>query len=98
MKTFTYNDITFGVEKAGDGYDITKGAAVVAAGLFKGVAAAEAEAKAEALVKTIYPVGIKSVPPDVTHPTMIGDLKIVPPDVGHSTFIYWNKDSVNQAY
>lgn len=98
MKTFTYNDIKFGVEKVGDGWDITKGAAVVATGLFKGVAAADAEAKAEKLVKTIYPVGIKCVPPDTAHPTMIGDLKIVPPDVGHSTFIYWNKDSVTQAY
>ena len=52
-------------------------------------------ARAMALIKTIFPVGIKSVGPDVAHPNTIGDLKIVGPDVTHPNFIYWNKDSVS---
>ena len=47
MKSFTYNDMQFTVEKAGNAWDIKNGAAIVAAGLFPGVVDADAEAKAE---------------------------------------------------
>lgn len=98
MKNFTYNDLTFSIAKSGDGWDLSyqSGAAapaLVGTGLFQGVAEGEVEAKAKALAKSIFPVGIKIVGPDVTHPTMIGDLKLVGPDVTHPNFIYWNKDS-----
>lgn len=96
MKSFTYNDKEFTVEKAGNAWDIKSGNALVAAGLFPGVADADAEAKAVALVKTIYPVGMKSVGPDTTHPIYFGDLKIIGPDVTHPNFIYWNKESSSQ--
>jgi len=93
MKSFTYNDMEFTVEKAGSSWDIKCGKAVVATGLFAGVADAEAEAKAVALVKTIFPVGMKIVGPDVSHPLTVGDIKYFPPDVAHPSFVYWNKDS-----
>jgi hypothetical protein len=69
----------------------------VGAGLFPGLSDADAEARAIALVRTVFPVGVKTVGPDVTHPNMIGDLKIVGPDVGHPNFIYWNTDSTSFA-
>jgi hypothetical protein len=43
-----------------------------------------------ALVRTVFPVGIKIVGPNVSHPNMVGDLKIIDPDVSHPNFIYWN--------
>jgi len=100
MKTFTYNDTEFSVEPAGVGWDISRkspdgGTALVGASLFAGVPASDAEARARSLVKTIYPVGVKSVGPDVAHPNMIGDLKIVGPNVTHPNFIYWDKDSTS---
>jgi hypothetical protein len=55
----------------------------------------EVEAKAKTLVKTMFPVGVKSIGPDVAHPNMIGDLKIIGPDITHPNFIYWNKDSTS---
>jgi hypothetical protein len=94
---FTYNDLQFTVEKGAKGWDIRRGAALVASSLFPDLAQAEAEAKALELVKIVYPVGVRSVGPDVSHPHTIGDLKIVGPDVGHPNFIYWNKDSVSSA-
>ena len=98
MKTFTYNDTEFSVEQAQGRWDISyKKAdgkpAFVGAGLFAGVSGDEIEAKALALIKSIFPVGIRVVGPDVTHPNLIGDLKIVGPDVTHPNFIYWDKDS-----
>ena len=100
MLNFKYNDLQFTVEKSGAAWDLTyqlpNGAtALAAAGLFPGLSEQEAGAKAQALVKTVFPVGIKTVGPDVTHPNTIGDLKIVGPDVTHPNFIYWNKDSVS---
>lgn len=100
MATFKYNDMAFTVEAAGTAWDILRAlpggaTAVVGTGLFAGAAAADAEAKGLALVKAIYPVGIKVVGPDVAHPNMIGDLKIVGPDVTHPNFIYWDKDSAS---
>ena len=100
MSTFKYNDTEFTVTAAGQAWDIARtlpngGAALVGAGLFAGAAAADALARALALVKTIYPVGIKVVGPDVAHPNMIGDLKIVGPDVTHPNFIYWDQDSAS---
>ncbi len=100
MKTFIYNDTEFSVAAAGTAWDISRKdaggkSALVGAGLFPGQAAAEAEARALALVKSIYPVGVRIVGPDVAHPNMIGDLKIVGPDVTHPNFITWNKDSTS---
>lgn len=98
MKSFTYNDIDFSLENADGrwsiGYSKTNGQqAIVAAGLFAGLPESEAEAKARVLVKAIFPVGIRIVGPDTTHPNLIGDLKIVGPDVTHPNFIYWDKES-----
>ena len=98
MKTVFYNDTEFSVVPSGKAWDIGRKLpdgtfALVGAGLFAGLPADAATTRALALVKTVYPVGIKSVGPDVAHPNMIGDLKIVGPDVTHPNFIYWDKDS-----
>jgi hypothetical protein len=100
MANFTYNDMEFAVNAAGAAWDILRmlpggASAVVGTGLFAGASAADAQTKGLALVKAIYPVGIKVVGPDVAHPNMIGDLKIVGPDVTHPNFIYWDQDSVS---
>ena len=100
MRNIAYNDMQFSVEKRDDRWDINclqpdGSSAIAGAGLFPGLSESEAEARALALIKTIFPVGIKSVGPDVTHPNTIGDLKIIGPDVTHPNFIYWNKDSVS---
>jgi len=100
MPTLTYNDLTFTVAPRDDRWDISYAlpggaSALAGAGLFAGLPEAEATVRALALIKTIFPVGIKSVGPDVTHPNTIGDLKIIGPDVTHPNFIYWNKDSVS---
>ena len=100
MTTFTYNDMQFTVEQRDGRWDISYAlpggkSAVAATGLFPGLAEGEAEARALALIRTIFPVGVKSVGPDVSHPNTIGDLRIVGPDVTHPNFIYWNKDSVS---
>lgn len=101
MKSFSYNDLIFSVEKSGMGWDITYKATPSAApafagtGLFQDAAEGDVETKAKSLVKSMFPVGIRIVGPDTTHPTMIGDLKIVGPDVTHPNFIYWNKDSTS---
>ena len=96
MKSFTYNDMEFTVEKVGAAWDIKCGKAIVATGLFAGVADADAEAKAVALAKTIFPVGVKVVGPDVAHPITVGDIKYFPPAVSLPNFVYWNADSSSQ--
>ncbi|MDR3423503.1 MAG: hypothetical protein P4M13_00275 [Alphaproteobacteria bacterium] len=98
MTIFPYNDKEYTVRQSG--YDICRlmpdgSCAFVGVNLFQGMTAAEAEAKAKALVKSINPVGVKVVGPDVTRPNMIGGLKIVGPDVTRSNFVYWDKDSVS---
>lgn len=97
MKSFTYNDMNFSVEKSSNGWDISYQAgaatAFVGTGLFKDATETDVEAKAKSLVKSIFPVGIKIVGPDTSHPNMIGDLKIVGPDTTHPNFIYWDKQS-----
>jgi hypothetical protein len=100
MDKFTYNDMEFTVAPSGQAWDILRklpngGDALVGAGLFPGTAANDASPRALALVKSIYPVGVRIVGPDVAHPNMIGGLKIVGPDVSHPNFIYWDKDSVS---
>lgn len=100
MKTVIYNDIEFSIDKAGSAWNITRrlpngATAVVGAGLFADLSDADAEKRAQALVATIFPVGIRIVGPDVNHPNMIGDLKIIGPDVAHPNFIYWNKASTS---
>jgi hypothetical protein len=71
--------------------------AVVGSCLFKGLSEADAGTRALALVRTVFPVGIKIVGPNVAHPNMVGNLKIIGPDVSHPNFIYWNKDSTSFA-
>jgi len=98
MSSFVYNDTTFSIEPAGAGWDITRNVsghspALVGAGLFAGATADEARTRAQALVHSIYPVGIKLVGPDVAHPNTVGDLRIVGPNVGHPNFIHWGQDS-----
>ena len=100
MKSILYNDMQFSVEKRDDRWDITYklpngSSAIAGTGLFAGLPESEVGTRALALIKTVFPVGIKSVGPDVTHPNTIGDLKIVGPDVTHPNFIYWDKDSVS---
>jgi hypothetical protein len=100
MQSIIYNDMQFSVEKRDDRWDISYqlpngSSAIAGSGLFAGLSESEAGPRALALIKTIFPVGIKSVGPDVTHPNTIGDLKIIGPDVTHPNFIYWNKDSVS---
>jgi hypothetical protein len=100
METIHYNDMQFSVEKSGAGWDIIckrqdGSRAIAGAGLFAGLPDSDVAAQALALIKTVFPVGIRCVGPDVTHPLTIGDLKIVGPDVTHPSFIYWNKDSVS---
>jgi hypothetical protein len=100
MQPIRYNDMDFAVEKAGEKWDIlcTRAdgtVAIAASGLFAGLPEAEAHERARALVKTVFPVGVNSVGPDVAHPNTIGDLKIVGPDVLHPNFVSWDKDSVS---
>lgn len=98
MSTFNYNDMDFSVVKSGNAHDITYKKtdgtqAFVGSNLFSGLNEKEVITKAEKLVKSIFPVGIKIVGPDTTHPNTIGDLKIVGPDVTHPNFIHWDKNS-----
>jgi hypothetical protein len=99
-RTFIYNDTTFGVRAAGSAWAITRvlpagGEAVVATGVFNGLTAEAAFERARALVRTVCPVGVKTIGPDVAHPLRVGDLKIVGPDLGHPNFAYWNQDSTS---
>ncbi len=100
MDTFRYNDMDFTLAASGSAWDLLRqlpggATAVVGAGLFAGCSAQEAGQRARSLARTIHPVGIRSVGPDVAHPNRIGDLKIVGPDVTHPNFIYWDKDSAS---
>lgn len=100
MSSFVYNDTTFTLAAAGNAWDITRQqadghSATVASGLFPGLTAEQAQARAQALVQSVYPVGVKLVGPDVTHPNTIGDLRIVGPNVAHPNFIHWAQDSTS---
>jgi hypothetical protein len=100
MPSFSYNDTMFSVEPCGRGWDLVfqradGSRALAGAGLFVGLPEEEAGLRALALVRTIFPVGVRSVGPDVAHPNLIGDLKIVGPDVAHPNFIHWNQDSAS---
>lgn len=100
MNTFAYNDTEFAVQAAGSAWDITRkladgGSAVVGTGLFAGVPPAAAVERAQALIKAAYPVGVKTIGPDVAHPNLIGDLKIVGPDINHANFVNWAQDSTS---
>jgi hypothetical protein len=102
MKNFLYNDMEFSVAKTSSGWDINRTLpngdfAVVGASLFKDLGEVDAGIRALALVRKVFPVGIKIVGPNVSHPNMVGDLKIIGPDVSHPNFIYWNKDSTSFA-
>ena len=68
MKTFTYNDMLFSVEPADGKWNIVcqrndQRTAYVATGVFAGVADAEIDGRAQALVKKIFPVGVRLVGP-----------------------------------
>lgn len=98
MTSFTYNDQKFSLAANDDAWDIARTRSdgkqsLVGVGLFKGMSPDDALAHARALIRTILPVGIKVVGPDVAHPALVGDLKIVGPDVAHPNFVNWNKDS-----
>lgn len=98
MTIFSYNDMYFSIEPTGNSWEIVckrsdGKTACVAARVFPNVPETEAEVLAIRLVKTMFPVGVNVVGPDVAHPMRIGDLRIVGPDVGHPSFIYWDKDS-----
>ena len=98
MTKYFYNDSEYTVEPSG--YDIRRvmpdgSTTLIGANLFPGMTAAEAEAKAQALIKSIQPVGIKVVGPDVSRPNMVGDLKIIGPDTTRPNFVYWDKDSTS---
>ena len=98
MEKIVYNDKEFTIKSSG--YDIRRvmpdgSTALIGANLFAGLPPAEAEAKAKALIKSIDPVGVRVVGPDVTRPNMIGDLKIIGPDITRPNFVYWDKDSVS---
>jgi hypothetical protein len=100
MTSFIYNDLEFSVEETQGRWTITYRnsdgkSGVVGAGLFAGLSIGEVEERAQRLVRMIFPVGIRCVGPDVTHPMTVGNLKIVPPDVTHANFIHWEKDSVS---
>jgi len=100
MKSLRYNDIDFLIEKTEGKFNIFRvipdgSYAIVGTGLFPGQPESQAQESAQALVKTIFPVGIKVVGPDVSHPHPIGEINIVGPDVGHPNFIYWNSDSTS---
>lgn len=98
MKNMIYNDMEFTIDKANRGWDISRKLpsgeyAYVGAALFEDLPDEAAETQVELLVRTIFPVGVKIVGPDVTHPNRVGDLRIVGPDVAHPNFVYWKKDS-----
>jgi len=100
MKAIRYNDLDFTLERTGEGWALLRAApggapAVVGTGLFPSLSEDAVRERALALVRTVYPVGVRSVGPDVAHPGTVGDLKIVGPDVTHPNFVYWDKDSVS---
>ncbi|QFY43247.1 hypothetical protein F6R98_11960 [Candidatus Methylospira mobilis] len=97
-----YNDMAFSIAKTGSGWDITRklpngDIALVGVSLFADLPDGDAEARAQSLVRTIFPVGVKIFGPDVAHPNRVDDLMIVGPDVGHPNFIYWEEDSTSFA-
>ncbi len=98
MMTFTYNDTLYQVQQNGDGWDIVHHLAegvpaLVATGVFAGLAQADAFLRAQDLVHAIEPVGVRIVGPDITHPITVGDLHLVGPDLGHATFVCWDQAS-----
>lgn len=98
MNSFVYNDTEFRLQAVGSAWDIARtlpdgGTALVGAGLFNGVSAELALPRARSLVKAICPVGVRTIGPDVNHPTRIGELRLVGPDVTHANFIHWERDS-----
>ncbi len=99
MSGFIYNDLEYVLAPRGAAWDVivrrAGKAETVGAGLFAGRDAEAALASAQKFVRTLAPVGVRVVGPDVAHPLRIGDLKIVPPDVTHPNFIYWDKDSTS---
>ena len=102
MKNMTYNGMEFSIVKMSSGWDISRKlpngeVAVVASTLFVDLPDSEAELRAQALIRIIFPVGIKVVGPDVAHPNRVGDLKIIGPDVVHPNFVYWNSESTSFA-
>jgi hypothetical protein len=102
MKKMHYNDIEFALQREDNGLaHHTQASRRMRRGCrswpFPGAVRTLAEARAVALVRTIFPVGIRRVAPDVARPTTVGDIKIVGPDVAHPQFVGWSKDSTSLA-
>mgnify|MGYP003703669621 CR=1 FL=1 len=100
MTRFQHNEQWFDVVPGPNGWDVqrlstTGPAAVVGTSLFAGASADQALALARALVAEVQPVGVRLVPPDLSHSIRAGDLRIVPPDVAHPNFIRWTTDSTS---
>ncbi len=98
MTTLIYNDTEFSVEASDDAWNITRKLpdgrnAVVGSRLFVGLNAADAIERARGLIHAAFPVGVKTIGPDVAHPNLVGDLKIVGPDISHANFANWERDS-----
>lgn len=95
MKKLQYNDIEFEIERLGNVWEIRRNGVPVATGLFSGLSEQEAEARAVALARTMFPVGVNIIGPDVAHPLTVGDIKYYPPDVAHPNFVTWEKDTAS---
>ncbi len=94
QQTVVYNGMTFALTEGAKGWDIAYPKGTVGTGLFPGADAITALAKARAVIRGAFPVGVKVVGPDINHPNRVGDLKLVPPDVGHPNFAHWDKEAV----
>ena len=97
---FIHGDVGYVVRASGAAWDVCRLSAngepvVVGAGLFAGLSAEAACARAQAFVKVLSPVGVRIVGPDVAHPLRAGEVRIVPPNVAHPNFVYWTHDSVS---
>lgn len=102
MKKFTYNDIEFSIATTGTGWNISRKlangeTAQVGAALFGTLSYRDAIAQAEALIRIIYPVGVKIIGPDVAHPNLVSGMKIIGPDVAHPNFINWPANTTSCA-
>lgn len=98
MTKFIHNDAEYVVEPLG--YNIRRvmpdgSSSYIGTNLFPGMTIEEASVKAKQVVKSVNPIGIKVVGPDVTRPNMIGDLKIIGPDISRPNFVNWEKDSIS---
>lgn len=100
MPQWTWNDRVFSLLPDVHGWTLQcatpeGGLLTVGSGLFPGVDADNAAAKAQALVRQTHPVGVHLVGPDVNRSLPITGVRIVGPAVAHPNFIRWTGDSVS---